>query len=602
MTKKNYQLLMLLSAVGLMAFTACTTDKYDLGDLDTTIGVGSDEGLTLPTSSTKEIFLDDLLELNEDENVKIKDNGDYVFEQKGDDVDPIDVTIEEIHVKDNESKNIPFELQLTTLPEGADLSDLSPFMGQTLEGTAGSYRDDIFTIDYLGDKPVEIKKLKEVETDATLYLHIDFPENISNFIPSFTAFELTFPTYMDIELPENVAKKFELKGNILQPKNGEKVSTAENLDIAVNIKKLTLDGANLKETDDKIMMTGGVALNVAWDDIVVGGKTLNTTFANQLEIGEIVIKGATGTFTPTIDMDDLGSVEIGDLPDFLTDEDVELDLYNPQIVVNIKSTLYVPGYMTGTLTAKKKDGEEIVVNIPKVKINSAEVNEGISNILICRQNIDTTGLGYTDYQAVENLKYIINALTDIETIQFGVTAGAETSSENSRIELGVPYTIQPSYSIEAPIAFGERARIVYNDVLDGWNDDIQDYEFANEAYVEVTANIENCIPAYLTMSAHAIDINGNEIDNLTAEVSNTIAASKDGETPETTPITITIKQKAPGALQAVDGINFTIEASASDEKEENPITGITLNAKKHSMKATNIKVTLKGKVIIKTDD
>ena len=593
MTKKNNQVLMLLSAVGLMAFTACTNDKYDLGDIDMTIGVGSDDGLTLPTSSTKEILLDDLLELDNSDNVVIKENGDYVFLQAGDSVDAVHPMVDNIVIAEKDSLNFSIDIDLPDLP--ADLPE-----GQIIPNTAGSINNGtggnrLYTFEYAGTKPDAIETLKYIDTKGSFRVYLDFSDDLKKFIPQFKTFELEFPSFMEIEAPKDHGT---VEGNILKVNS---VTTNKALDFIVNFKRLDFKDDMWTVNRDSIVIKGDVKINAEWDDMVLGSKQLNRLgIDSKITIEEFSIIGATGSYNPKFTMDDLGSVNIGDLPDFLTNENVKLDLFNPQIVVNIESDMAVPGFLTGTLTATKKDGTEIVVDIPKMKINDVEENGGISNIMICRQEMDFTG--YTDHQVVPELAKIIEALPYLNTISFGAVAGAESSDEDSKIELGREYTIKPSYTIEAPIAFGNSARIVYTDSLDGWNDDIQDYEFANEAYIEVTADIENCIPAYLTMSATAIDINGKESDGLTAEVMGTIAASMDGQTPVTTPITITIKQKEPGALRSVDGLTFTIEAAAADENGNNPIEGITLNAKNHHLTAKNIKVTVKGKVIIKNDD
>lgn len=595
MTKKNNQWLMFLSAVGLMTFTACADDKYDLGDLDTTIGVGSDEGFTLPTSSTKEIFLDDLLDLGNSNSVIIKENGDYVFQQKGEAVAPIHPMIDRVTISDNGSFDIPVAIEIPNLPS----IDLSPFIGTIIPGTGSSIHEKIYTLKYHGTKPNEINSLKSVDTDGDFNVNIIFSENLSKFIPNFKTLKVEFPSYMEIETPDNPSYKEST--NIV---NASGVSTATPLVVSVKIKKLNFE-AEMAEDDklevdgDQIIMEGSVKVAIAWDDIVVGSDNLNNLRLNSaMQIENLAITGATGSFSPKIELNNLGNAAIGNLPDFLTNENVKVDLYNPQIVVSIESDLSVPGFLNGTLTAQKEDGTAISsVNISNMGINAVEDNGGISHIMICRraENIPDT---ITEVKVVDELKDIILALPYASTISFSAEAGVNPSREDSKIELGKEYTILPSYNIEAPIAFGRDARIVYTDTLDGWNDGIQDYEFADKAYVRITADIENRIPAHLTMNAHAIDINGNQIDNLIVNIDSNIKASKDGNTSETSPISITIEQKAPNALKAVDGIIFTIEAAASDESEE----GITLNAKKHSLLAKNIKVTLMGKVVIKSED
>lgn len=119
----------------------------------------------------------------------------------------------------------------------------------------------------------------------------------------------------------------------------------------------------------------------------------------------------------------------------------------------------------------------------------------------------------------------------IETIPDNITFSANASADqtnNYRFELGHNYTVQPAYSVDAPIAFGENASIEYRDTLDGWNDNIKDFELAEGAYVNMDASIKSCVPAYMTVSAVPVDVNGNAIsaDELSVEVTGSVEASR----------------------------------------------------------------------------
>ena len=66
---------------------SCVNSDYDFNEVDATMGFGG-EGLELPGSSTDTIKLADVLDLGDDDCVKVRPNGDYVFEQVGDNVEP----------------------------------------------------------------------------------------------------------------------------------------------------------------------------------------------------------------------------------------------------------------------------------------------------------------------------------------------------------------------------------------------------------------------------------------------------------------------------------------------------------------------------------
>lgn len=206
---------------------------------------------------------------------------------------------------------------------------------------------------------------------------------------------------------------------------------------------------------------------------------------------------------------------------------------------------------------------------------------------------------YDQVVAVPQLSDIMRRIP--KTVRFAAEARADASREGT-MELGKSYTIQPAYSIMAPLAFDEGARIVYNDTIDGWTDDLEDIDLMAGSAIELTANVENKIPAYLTVSATAIDVHGKPIpeNRIKVEVSNVINASEDGKTPVVTPLKIRLTEGEPGSVALVDGLTFRIEA-ASGEEGAKSIVGQTINAYNHTLKARDIKVRLVGKIIVNKD-
>ena len=189
----------------------------------------------------------------------------------------------------------------------------------------------------------------------------------------------------------------------------------------------------------------------------------------------------------------------------------------------------------------------------------------------------------------------------VKKIPHNIVCKADAKADAKRegtLELGKEYTIEATSFIKAPLAFDEGAQIVYTDTIDGWNEDIDKFSFAEGAYIEMTTDVENKIPAYLNVKAYAIDVNGNEIaeDRIRVDVSNSVKASEDSNTAVTTPVTLQMHESAKGALKDVDGIVMRI-AAASGEEGQKSIVGQTLNAYKHTLKAHNIKVRLVGRII-----
>lgn len=67
-----------MTLLGGLALASCVNSDYDFNEVDATMGFGG-EGLELPGSSTDTIKLADVLDLGDDDCVKVRPNGDYVL-------------------------------------------------------------------------------------------------------------------------------------------------------------------------------------------------------------------------------------------------------------------------------------------------------------------------------------------------------------------------------------------------------------------------------------------------------------------------------------------------------------------------------------------
>lgn len=308
-------------------------------------------------------------------------------------------------------------------------------------------------------------------------------------------------------------------------------------------------------------------------------------------MGDITITSAKGKFNPDIDLGNLGNIEINNVPDFLTGDEVNVNLHNPIIELEIGSDIAVTGKVSGTIVATFDNGKpNRSVDIPKMTIKP----NANTRICICKHREGVDDTQYDEVVEVPNLSDIFATIP--KTIKFDADASADATKE-AEVKLGHKYIITPKYNITAPLAFDAGANISYTDSFDGWNEDIEDCEFAEGTYIELTADIENKLPAYLDVNADAIDVDGNKMsqDLIEVKVSNSIAASTDGVQAKTTPIIITLREKKSGMLKKVDGLEYNIKLAAGEGNDA--IVGKTINAYHHTITAKNIKVKLVGKII-----
>lgn len=320
----------------------------------------------------------------------------------------------------------------------------------------------------------------------------------------------------------------------------------------------------------------------------------NPTIKAKIGVADrtITMNSATGIFDPKINLNSLGEVDVTGLPDFLDDDDVVADLDNPQILLTVNNDMDVAATVSATAISTKEGRELARVTLPEMSV----AKNGLSKICICRQKTSelTQQYGEANVYAVSNLSTLINRIPDHIKI---VDVNAHAKPEMATIVFGEKYQVKPSYEVNAPLAFGEKANIVYEDSFTGWNDDIDELDLAEGTYIEVTANVENKVPAYLTVKAYPVDAQGNKIeDKLLIEIPDEVAASTDGTTAVTTPITMKITPKVKNSLKQLDGLVFRLEGSAKSANG-NKVTGISLNEREHTLKLNDIKVKIVGKII-----
>lgn len=567
-----------VAMAGMFALSGCTDSDYDFNEIDATMGFGSD-GLTLPVNSTDTIKLADVLELDGSDCVVEKSNGDYVFEQTGEPVDPVQPEIDNITVS-GEPQEGEIELEVVPIPGGT--------------GFTISADDDALTFTYSGDKPAEVKSLSYVGTDATMNLTVTFPSELSSAVSSIGSLTMQLPAYMDIS-NVTASTACTVSGSTLVFTN---IPTSRYLTVSANVTGLDFKASDkslgsVEIAGDKVDMSG--TIRVAVTATVTGGTGVTGVDGARIRctftLDNIVIENARGIFDPEINLDDLGSVDITGVPEFLTDGDVWVDLYNPVINLRVFNDMAVGGVISGTITSYK-DG----VKLKSIDVSDIPVNpSGTTKVCICRRK---DGINIAEYDVVRDYADLSELIREIpDRITFSASARADASKESS-FKLGTPYTIQPEYSFTAPIMFDQNASIVYKDTLDGWHEDIEDFELAEGSYINLTTTIENRVPAFLNVDVTPIDVDGNAMgsDEISVEVSNSVLASGDGEKSTETPLSVDIKQNKDGALSRLDGLVFHVSAKASEDGQK-PVTGVTLNARKHFLIARDIKVKFVGTVI-----
>lgn len=588
MKKKQMKASLLLASLLTLGFsvTGCTNDDYDFDQIDATMGFGSGE-LEIPASSTMNIPLSDILELEEGGSVKIASNGDYLFQLTGSDASAASPMISPIVLRGNSYSNTltlnANSAAKCTRAAGNHLSFVSP-------------KELMFKYNGMD---AAVKSLKSAEVAGEIELKINLTlGGLSSAIATIDKATLTLPGYLQISSVNG-------NGNGVPMVNGskitvEKVSTSRNLQLTIKAKKLDFEkqdayGKVVIGNNGSIKMDGYFDLGI--EAHVTRVPTSALTIGANVNVNDITLKSATGIFDPEINISSLGDVSVTGVPDFLSEDGVRADLDNPQIILSIQNDMDAAAKVSAKVISTKNGQNLATVQLPEMNICKTTVAP-VTKICICRHKTAelTAQYGAANVYEVSNLATLINQhipdhvqITDVET-------KADLSQEMT-IEFGRYYKVVPSYEIYAPLAFAEDAVIEYADDFDGWNDDLDDLELSEGTYVRLTADAQNLVPATLIVEATPLGVDGTDISNL-IEVNvkkGTVKASADGVTAVNSPLEIELREKVKGALQKLDGLSYKVKGKASHDGTT--VTGINLNSEKHTLKLENIKVKLVGKVI-----
>ena len=504
MKKKQMKASLLLASLLTLGFsvTGCTNDDYDFDQIDATMGFGSGE-LEIPASSTMNIPLSDILELEENGSVKIAANGDYLFQLTGSGASSASPMISPIVLRGNSYSNTltlnANSAAKCTRAAGSHLSFVSP-------------KELMFK--YNGtDAAVKIPKSAEVAGEIELKINLTLG-GLSSAITNIDKATLTLPGYLEISHVSG-------NGNGVPMVDGSKitvkdVSTSSNLQLTIKAKKLDFEkqdayGKVVIGNNGSIGMDGYFALGIEAN--VTRVPTSALTIGANVKVNDITLKSATGIFDPEINISSLGDVSVTGVPDFLSEDGVRADLDNPQIILSIQNDMDAAANVSAKVISTKNGQNLATVQLPEMNICKTTVAP-VTKICICRHKTAelTAQYGAANVYEVSNLATLINKHIPDHVQITNVEAKADLSREMT-IEFGRNYRIEPSYEIYAPLAFAEDAVIEYADDFDGWNDDRMISELSEGTYVRLTADAQNLVPATLIVEATPLGVDGTDISN-----------------------------------------------------------------------------------------
>lgn len=566
-----------------MVLVGCVNDNYNFNKIDVTLGFGGDH-LTLPTNnSVAEIQLHDLLNIENTDIVHVAENGDYMFGKDPEIVVPVSVTIEPFKLMDATEYGTSVDIAVPAA--------LKQFAGQVYDvSNMGIVADGrIATFGYDFEVPEAVQSLKYVGVGyggVKLSLDLSMP----NIIRRFEYVELELPPLLEMTCLTSIdGATFDAATNKLRFVNYQ---SDGRLHLDFNVTRINIgykDIDNHVELKDKhLYLTGTVKAAAKVAELMVPNDEI-VHLSGEIDFSGIDITSAYGVFDPDINMTDAGTVNITSIPDFLLDQEVLVDLDNPQIWLKVRSTMPLGGTVKGILRSDTYPQGIRLSNDIHIKPSENGMTEVETRILLCRYN---PGVDTNVYQVIEddNLSKLVNTLHEGMKLEFQIEE-VRANQQPGTILLGYEYHLTPTYTFTAPLAFGPNATIVYRDTFRGWNPEINSIQLSKGAYIHLTATAVNKIPANLDVDIVPIDAKGNHLTDFEVKlIKNKVAGSQSDNTES--PIEVEVIDVTGYGLNKLDGLSIRLKAASAPH-----LCGVTLNKSTQTLALKDIKVEIIGKVV-----
>ncbi len=571
---------LLLTSLGVT--TSCIDNSYDLNkDIDMTVNVGG-EHLAIPVGYTEQITLDKIIELDEGDDLQLV-NGEYHL-LKSDKIDETNTSVKMVTV--NASSN---PINSINVLNNVDYSQPGDVTVEDIE-SEGSVNTEAHGID---EAVIEIGSLTaNTPAKLTLSFEINKTSSISYSDVTIDKMTITFPDFIKFEEGQSG-----LNGQVLTISN--ETLSSSTYTIALYISKYVFgekygDGNKVKEENgDRIIKIENQKITVKTDVTVHQAQgTGSLSITPTAILAAMTVSEVNGTIKPDMDVKPT-EVELTNLPDFLQDEEVKLDITNPVFSFKANNPLNEEIEMDGIMTGYKNGKVTKTVKIGSgnggVPIKLKPSGNKQQTISIVRNEKTVVETGATKV-IVPNLNDIIETIPDRISVEL---KPAVKTDDYYTVNLGQDYVLNSEYNIDIPLSFGSGLKIVYEETIDDFDLDLEDVDI-KKAIISITA--DNTIPLKMEIkneNVSALDVNGNKITDINVTVEGTITESKDGKSIATSQLNINLVSTKEGAISKLDGLFFKVTAVPGQATDVQLLSSQWMQLKDMKLKIPNgIKVDL----------
>lgn len=622
--KKNFFFGIGCLALASCLLSACVDDKYDVNDMDMTIGSTSD--LALPSLSTDSILLKNIMDLGEDDIIKVKD-GEFRLVTSGQ-ANMTETEVNEITISKPNIEAVHTNVQLNTNGNPARYRAVAGVPDETFAYTITEQNKAFFEVNETSNVISE----DLVDVDAVAFkegivlkstLNLTF-SNGGDFIKKIHLQNLSLSTPKDLSFEKaelTYTQNGQSRTNQVSISDGLVSISGEN-DVVVDAGKpvylaLTLDmaevnGNGISFVNKKIEINSLFKFNGTFAIKSEEFENLSAAQLQQIQdngiasvIPQEVAFDIVSAFSDNISVVRVDAIAqkavsepepivLDNMPNFLKDESVKIVLNNPPFIIEWNNPFPAGSVVNpdaaavkNNLTIESVKGDEVIAR----KLATLSGIPSGKSILVLADAPATAEVParYASYNrinvVVENLNELLMTIPDKICINFAPVTIALKDLVPGQ------YNTQVDYCVDTPLEFLGGSKLIYEDVEDV-EDDMDDASDFDAKAIEIQANVVTNIPMDLTLSVDALDRNGRSLKGGVIDVNDVVVGAHKGDISETTTQAVVINitpregHSIRELLQNMAKFVYRAEFEGEGKLYENA-----------SIKLTNVKATIKGGIV-----
>ena len=622
--KKNFFFGISCLALASCLLSACVDDKYDVNDMDMTIGSTSD--LALPSLSTDSILLKNIMDLGEDDIIKVKD-GEFRLVTSGQ-ANMTETEVNEITISKPNIEAVHTNVQLNTNGNPARYRAVAGVPDETFAYTITEQNKAFFEVNETSNVISE----DLVDVDAVAFkegivlkstLNLTF-SNGGDFIKKIHLQNLSLSPPKDLSFEKaelTYTQNGQSRTNQVSISDGLVSISGEN-DVVVDAGKpvylaLTLDmaevnGNGISFVNKKIEINSLFKFNGTF---AIKSEEFEDLSAAQLQ--QIQDKGIASVIPQEVAFDIVSAfsdnisvvrvdaiaqkavsepepIVLDNMPNFLKDESVKIVLNNPPFIIEWNNPFPAGSVVNpdaaavkNNLTIESIKGDEVIAR--KLATLSGIPSGKSILVLADAPAAAEVPARYASYNrinvVVENLNELLMTIPDKICINFAPVTIALKDLVPGQ------YNTQVDYCVDTPLEFLGGSKLIYEDVEDV-EDDMDDASDFDAKAIEIQANVVTNLPMDLTLSVDALDRNGRSLKGGVIDVNDVVVGAHKGDISETTTQAVVINitpregHSIRELLQNMAKFVYRAEFEGEGKLYENA-----------SIKLTNVKATIKGGIV-----